>query len=117
MRLRPDVAQGGEVAVRGLGVEPLAPVPEAQVLGHGQAEEQAAALGHVGDAEAGARRWAIARRGRSRTGGSGRSSGATSPEIARSVVVLPAPLAPSKRDDLPCADVEIESSRTTAASS
>ena len=41
-----------EVAVGGVCVEPLPPIAEAQVLGHREAEEEAAAFGDVGDAEA-----------------------------------------------------------------
>ena len=46
-------AQLGEVAVGVLGVEALAAMAEAKVLADGELEEDAAALGDVGDARAG----------------------------------------------------------------
>ncbi len=50
-----EVGERGEVPVRRLRVEVLAAVPEAEVLGDGQPEEQAAVLGNVRDAELRAR--------------------------------------------------------------
>ena len=77
------------------------------MLGDRQPEEHPAPLGHVGDAELGA--------------GGGRALamsapstrivpaiGRTSPEIARSVVVLPAPFGPSSATTSPALDVEVE---------
>ena len=77
------------------------------MLGDGQAEEDAAPLGHVGDALA----RALAGRALAQivaVDGDRARHRCTSPEIARSVVVLPAPLAPSSATTSPGADVEVE---------
>ena len=42
----------GKYRYADLGVEALAPVAEPEMLGHGQAEEEPAALRYVGDPEA-----------------------------------------------------------------
>ena len=48
-----ELGQHREVLVRGVGLEPFARVAEAEVLGDGEPEEDAAPLGHVSDAEPG----------------------------------------------------------------
>src|SRR4051812_4004040 len=53
--------QRREVLVSDFRVEPFGAVAETEVLGDGEAEEDATALGHVGDAELGARRRRTAR--------------------------------------------------------
>ena len=71
-----------------------------EVLAHGEPVEDAAALGHVGDA---AQHDVVRRRcpgARLAVEPHVPGRGASSPEIVRSVVVLPAPLLPSSVDDL-----------------
>ena len=48
-----ELTERREVVVGDVGVEALPAVAEPEVLGHGQAVEDAATLGHVGDAEPG----------------------------------------------------------------
>ena len=75
------------------------------------AGEQRAALGHDGDA--GAReRWAGGRRSRSPSSVIAPASGAISPAMRDSVVVLPAPFAPSRATTSPAA-TRSDRSRTT----
>ena len=75
-----------------------------------------AALGHVGDAEAGARGGEIDAMSLAREDARRPRHRPDEPEMARSVVVLPAPLAPSSATTSPGATVRSRS-RTTAAPS
>ena len=102
-----------EVSVRHVRVEALTAIAEAEVLGDGEAEEQAAVLRDVRDAELCAALGCT----RCRSRPSKRitpSIGCTRPETARSVVVLPAPFAPSRATISPGATVR-SMSRITAA--
>ena len=105
-----------EVLVGDVGVEPLAAVSEPEVLGDGEAEEHAATLRHVGDAELCPRGGRAARRCRSPSTRITPAIGRTRPEIARSVVVLPAPFGPSRATTSPAPTCRSRS-RTTAAAS
>ena len=104
-RQQPDASIGQtrrarEVRVGDVGIEPFGAVAEAEVLGDGEAEEDPRALGHVGDAELGTG-VGERRASRCRRNGSRPASGRTIPEIARNVVVLPAPLGPSSATTSP----------------
>ena len=103
-----QLGQRREVAVGGVAVEVLAAVAEAEVLGDGQPEEDPARLGHVGDAHARAPADRDLAQILAVDDDAARSAGVTTPEIARSVVVLPAPLAPSSAITSPAADGEVQ---------
>ena len=109
-----QLPQRREVLVREGLVELLAAMGEAEVLGDGQAEEEPAALRDVGDAEPCPRARRRASEIACRRTATRPAIGLTSPEIARSVVVLPAPFAPSSATTSPAATVR-STSRITAA--
>jgi hypothetical protein len=102
-----QLAEGREVLVGLLGVQPLAAVTEAEVLGHGQPEEQATALGDVGEPPA---REALGR------DAAGVGAGVEDPSAERVDDARDRPqgrrlaraVGPQQRDDLAGADGEIE---------
>ena len=106
------------MARRGLvgAVAAVAPqAAEAQVLVDGQLGDDAAALGHVGDAA----RDQLLDRHRRQVVAVGRSTrpdvGRSSPESVRSRVVLPAPLAPSTAVIVPGCERQVDTSCSTGA--
>ena len=110
-----QLGQRREVAVGGVGVQPLAAVAEAEVLGHGEPEEQAAVSRDVRDAEPCPRARLDRGSGRRPRSGCCPAIGWTRPETARSVVVFPAPLAPSSATTSPGCDDEVEAAHHCGA--
>ena len=103
-----ELGERREVVVGDVGVEPLARVAEPEVLGDGEAEEDAASLGHVGDAEPGPGGRRAARRGRRRRGGSCRPTGARGPRSPAASWSCPAPFGPSRATTSPAPTCEVE---------